>query len=884
MLNKLRLRLRALFFKPKMEDELQAELQFHLEREIEENIARGMTAEEARYAALRSFGGVERVKEESRDARGVRFLEEVWQDLRYGARMLLKNPGFTLIAALTLALGIGANTAIFSVIDATLFHPLPFEKLERLMSIKSAGYLLNLFPETDGGEFMSWREPVNVFESVAAYESGRANLSDEYSPERIQIMQVTPGFFPLLRAQPSLGRWFTDGEVKRGETRLLILTYGLWRRRFGGDENLLGKQVRLNGTPFTVIGVAPSRFGYEDYGDKPEAFIPLLPNDHLLAKEAFIPAVIGRLKDGVTQAQAQAELNAIGERLTRLKQEEAARNPEKRFGGRVEISLQPLVELFVGNLRQPLLILLGAVACVLLIACANVANLLLARALNRSPEIAVRAALGASRWRLMRQWLTESLLLALAGGAAGLLMAGWIVDALTKIYPEPLTKLGAPGIDARALLFTLAVTLLTGLLFGCAPALQFSRPDLTTALKEGGAPGAAGVAPRLRKILLVGEVALTLALLIGAGLLVKSFWRMLGLRAGFRAEQVLTLELSPAPGKYADPERLAALYQQVIERVGALPGVRIVGASNHLPMSITEGILLSPLKVIGRGDFDIMIGGTNRIASEDYFRALNIPLREGRFFDGRDTAQSPRVMIVNESLAKKAFPNESPIGKLVGYGGGDSQYEIVGVVGDSDFMGMGGNLGQEIYRPLRQRPPGALRLAILTSDDPAAMTGAVRDAVSKCDPDLPVYNVKTMTQIVAEASARRRFATLSLGAFALIGLLLSSLGVYGVMSYIIERRTHEIGVRMALGARAGDVLKLALWQGMKPILIGMPIGMAAALGLAILLADLLYGVRPIDPPTFMTVPLSLALVALLACWIPARRAMKVDPLVTLRRE
>jgi putative ABC transport system permease protein len=798
--------------------------------------------------------------------------------------MLWKNPGFTLIAVITLALGIGANTAIFSVIDATLLHPLPFEKSERLMNITSAGYLLNLRSNMDGGEFMSWREPVDVFESVAADETGRANLSDEFSPARIQIMQITPGFFPLLRVQPALGRWFGDDEIRRGETRLLVLSHGLWRNRFGADANLLGKQVRLNGTPFTVIGVAPNWFDYEVYGEKPEAFIPYLPGDNLLAKEAFFPSVIGRLKDGVTQEQARAELNGIGERLTRLKKEEAARNPGTQAGGPIEIGLRPLTELFVGDLRQPLLVLLGAVVCVLLIACANVANLLLARALNRSPEVAVRAALGASRWRLVRQWLTESLMLALAGGAAGLLIAAWIIDALTRIYPEPLTKLGAPGIDARALLFTFAVTLLTGLLFGVAPALRFSRPDLTTALKEGGGHSAAGVAPRLRMILLTGEIALTLALLVGAGLLVKGFWRMLELRAGFRAEQVLTLELSPAPGKYADPERLATLYQQVIERVRALPGAQIVGASNHLPMSITGGISLLRLKVIGRGDFDIMIGGTNRIASDDYFRALNIPLREGRFFDERDTAQAPRVMIVNESLAKRAFPNESPIGKLVGYGGGDAQYEIVGIVGDSDFMGRGGNLGQEVYRPLRQRPFGALRLAILTSVEPASIIGAVREAVSQCDPDLPIYNVKTMTQIVAEASAQRRFAMLSLGAFALVGLLLSAMGVYGVMNYIVERRTHEIGVRMALGARAGDVFKLALWQGMKPVLIGIPIGLAAALGLATLLAELLYGVRPIDAPAFMTVPPMLALTALLACWIPARRAANVDPMVALRFE
>jgi putative ABC transport system permease protein len=805
-------------------------------------------------------------------------------DLRFGLRMLRKHPAFTAIAIITLALGIGANTAIFSVIDATLFHPLPFEKSERLMEIRSAGYLLNLFPMIDGGEFMAWREPVNTFESVAAYETGRANLSDEHSPERIQIMQVTPSFFPLLRARPVLGRLFSDDEVRRGETRLLTLKYGLWQRRFGGDENLIGKQVRLNGVNFTVIGVLPSWFDYEMYGEKPEAFIPYLPGDNLLAKEAYIPTVIGRLKDVVTQAQAQAELNTIGERLTRARQEEAARNHEKRFGGRVEIGLQPLTELFVGNLRRPLLVLLGAVACVLLIACANVANLLLARALNRSSEVAVRAAMGASRWRLKRQWLTESLLLSLAGGAAGLLLAAWIIDALITIYPEPLTKLGSPGIDARAILFTLAVTLLTGLLFGCAPAWQFSNPDLTTALKEGVRSSGAGLAPRLRKLLVIGEVALTLTLLIGAGLLVKSFWRMLELRVGFRAEQVLTLELSPAPGKYSDRSRLAALYQQILERVAALPGVQTVGAANHLPLSITGGMSLFPLKVIGRGDIDWNIGGTYRIASEGYFRALNIPLRTGRFFDGRDTAQSPKVMIVNESLARKAFPNENPIGKLVTFGRGDSQYEIVGVVGDSDLTGMGGNLGQEFYLPLQQRPPGALRLAILTSVEPTSMTGGVRDAVSQCDSELPIYNVKAMAQIVAEASAQRRFAMLSLGAFALAGLLLSSLGVYGVMSYIVERRTHEIGVRMALGAQARDMLKMALWQGMKLVVIGIPVGIGAALGLTTLLAGLLYGVRPIDPLTFTIIPLLLALVTLLACWIPARRATKVDPMVALRCE
>src|SRR5262245_57891525 len=378
-------------------------------------------------------------------------------DLSYGARMLIKKPGFTLMAVLTLSLGIGANTAIFSVIDAALFHPLPFDKSEQLVNLNGAGYLLNLSPSQDDSEFMSWREPVNLFESVAAYETGRANLSDEYSPERIQVLRVTSSFFSLLRVQPSLGRLFRDDEVRRGETRLLMLSNALWQRRFGGDENLPGKTVRLNGLNFTVIGVLPSSFSYDVYGQKQEAFIPLIPADNVLAKEALVFTVIGRLKDGVTEKRARAELNLIGERLTQARQTEAAGNPKKRFSGPIEIRLQPLVELFVGQLRQPLMLLLGAVACVLLIACANVANLLLARALTRSSEVAVRAALGASRWRLVRQWLTESILLAMVGGTTGLLMAAWIIDALTKIYPIPLTRLGTPGIDGRALLFTLGV-------------------------------------------------------------------------------------------------------------------------------------------------------------------------------------------------------------------------------------------------------------------------------------------------------------------------------------------------------------------------------------------------------------------------------------------
>ena len=811
-------------------------------------------------------------------------MQILWHDLSYGARMLIKKPGFTLMAVLTLSLGIGANTAIFSVIDAALFHPLPFDKSEQLVNINGPGYLLNLYPAQDGSEFMSWREPVNLFESVAAYETGRANLSDEYSPERIQVLRVTSSFFSLLRVQPSLGRLFRDDEVRRGETRLLMLSNALWQRRFGGDENLLGKTVRLNGLNFTVIGMLPSSFSYDVYGQKQEAFIPLIPADNVLAKEALVFTVIGRLKDGVTETRARAELNLIGERLTQARQTEAAGNLEKRFSGPIEIGLQPLVELFVGQLRQPLMLLLGAVACVLLIACANVANLLLARALTRSSEVAVRAALGASRWRLVRQWLTESILLALVGGITGLLMAAWIIDALTKIYPIPLTRLGTPGIDGRVLLFTLGVTLLAGLLFGCAPAWQFSCPDLTTALKEGGRPGGSGVAPRLRKFLLIGQVALTLALLIGAGLLVKGFWRMLELRAGFLGENLLTLELSPAPSKYSDNARRSELYQQIIKGVTALPGVQTVGASNHLPFSITGGTMLLTLKVIGRGDFDWKIGGIYRIASEDYFRALKIPLRAGRFFDERDNAQSPRVMILNESLARVAFPNDYPIGKHVEVGSGGFQYEIVGVVGDSYFSDIGGNMDQEFYLPLRQRPPGALRLAIRTSADPILLTSSVRNAVRQCDSELPIHNVKTMDQIVTEEWARRRFAMLSLGAFALVGLLLSSLGIYGVMSYIVEQRTHEIGVRMALGAQAGDVLKLVIRQGIKLVLIAIPIGIAVAMGLATLLVGLLSGVKPIDPLTFTFIPLLLALVALLACWLPARRATKVDPMIALRCE
>ncbi len=805
-------------------------------------------------------------------------MQTLWQDLRYGARMLRRNPGFTTIAVLTLALGIGANTALFSFADAALFRPLPFADPERLVLVKGgAGTLVDMgFDKPE--KFMQWNHPVQSLEYIAAYDSGRANLADDLAPERIQVMRVSAGFFPMLGVNPLQGRWFSNDEQRKGQNRVLILSHQLWQRRYGGAADILERVVHLNGHSFNVIGVMPPTFQFAHDLERADAWMPLAPDDFILAKDMYYFEVSGKLKPGVAMAAAQAELNLLNQQLNL---------GERRIGQFVSdlrLSLAPLNQKFAGKLRRPLLILLAAVAFVLLIACANVANLMLTRSVGRHKELAIRSALGARRWRLARLWLTESLLLSLTGGALGLLVSAWLLDALVAISPQDVSPINQIGLNWRVIAFCGAVILLTGLLFGIAPALQSSKPDLARTLKEGGQRSAGGLSPRLRQVLTVGEVTIALVLLIGAGLMIKSFRSLLQVPPGFNPEGVLTFELAPTELKYYTKEKRAALYQAIIERLRAIPGVESAGAISHLPIARGGG-MGSPLKVEGRSGSDEVVIGLNQRVTADYFRAMEVPLIAGRYFTEQDRAGTANVMLLNQTLAWKIFPNENPVGKRIVLGmEKPTPFEVIGVVGDVRTSGLDDVAFEEFYLHSLQYPAGFVSFTIKTAVAPASLAVAAGNAVREVDKDQPLHKVKTMEQHLADSVAERRFPMLILAAFAMTALLLSALGLYGVVSYTVAERTHEIGIRMALGAQTVDVLRLVIGQGMKLVALGVALGVAAAFALTRLMRTLLFGVGATDALTFASVALLLTFVALLACWIPARRATKVDPMVALRCE
>ena len=813
-------------------------------------------------------------------------MDTLWKDLRFAARMLWKNRGVTLVAVIALALGVGANTAVFSVVNAALLRPLPYKDPERLVRLSEQSEKLPQM-SVSYPNFLDWRAQQTSFERMAATQFASYNLSGGGEPERLQGRNISPEFFSVFGVEPALGRTFTEEENRPGQGRVVVLSHGLWQRRFGSDPSILGRALTLNGEPYTVVGVTPEGFRF---GSATDVYVPLgSVNDRTMMMRDNHPGiyVYARMKPGVTAEGADQEMRTIAARL-------AAQYPDSNGGNSATVT--PLGEFFVSGIRPSLLVLLGAVGLVLLIACANIANLLLARAAARGREIAIRTALGASRWRVMRQLLVESVLLALVGGGAGLLLAMWSVDLIRSLAEGNLPPTAVIRLDSAVLLFTLGVSLLTGLVFGLAPAIQGSRADLNTSLKEGARSQTGGAGrQRVRSALVVSEVALSLLLLTGAGLLVKSFARLREARLGFEPRGLLTMQVSRSVGKDEPPARAAAYFEEMRARVGALPGVKAVAYSEGMPQLGAAETLAS---VEGRPQAPgqpppLAVRFT---ASPGYLDAMGIRLLRGRFFDERDTAGAPRVAVVDEAFARALFPGEDPVGKyLAGFAAENiPPAEIVGVVEHVNNYGLNQpeQVAPQLYYAFKQIPEKFLALqlssgvfiAVRTDGDPAALAPAVRRESQALDPAQPLYSVNTMEEVVAQSIATQRLSTTLLGFFAAVALLLAGVGIYGVMSYAVTQRRHEIGVRMALGAQPRDVLRMVVGQGMLLTLVGLGLGLAGAYALTRVLASLLYGVSATDPFVFLTVPFALAAVALLANLVPARRAMRTDPLVALRYE
>ncbi|HVG32964.1 MAG TPA: ABC transporter permease [Pyrinomonadaceae bacterium] len=796
------------------------------------------------------------------------------QDLRYGVRMLLKKPGFTVVAIIALALGIGANAAIFSVVNAVLLRSLPYSDPDRLIVLRENK--LPQFPEfsVSPGNFLDWQKQNTVFEKLVAVRGFNYNLVDTSSePERLRGARVSAGLFEMLGVKPAQGRTFTAEEDTPGHENVVILSNGLWQRRFGADPNILGRSLMLNSTSYTVIGIMPQTFQFPDR--ETELFTPVAFNAQQAEQHgAHYVSAIGRLKQGVTIEQARTEMSAIAARL-------AQQYPDSNTGW--SVSLFQMQEYEAREIKPALLILLGAVALVLLIACANVANLLLARATARQREIAIRTALGASRWRVIRQLLTESILLALVGGGLGLLLAIWGTDLLLALAPQDLPRGQGVTLDGRVLAFTILITLLTGVIFGLAPALQASRPNLNETLKEGGR-GPTGGHHRVRGSLVITEVALALVLLIGAGLLIRSFHRLQQVDPGFNPKNALTVAVSLPAKKYAEDDQQSAFFAQLIERASTMPGVLAVGATQSLP--IHDDYVLG-FNIQGRPpDAPGEEPNTNYYAvSPGYFKAMGISLLRGRLFTEQDKKDAPRVAIINETMAKKFFPGEDPIGKGINVTNGPERFrEIVGIVSDVKQYGLDKATPAQTYEPFLQEPFSGMTLIVRTEGDPTAMNASIRSQVLSIDKDQPVSRIRTLEQIVYESVAKQRFSMLLLGVFGVVALILAAVGLYGVMSYAVTQRTHEIGIRMALGAQQKDVIRLVVGQGMVLALIGVVIGLVAAFALTRVMATLLFNVSATDPLTFLAIPALLTMVALAASLVPARRAMRVDPMIALRYE
>ena len=856
------------------EEELQAEIRSHLRMAIKDRVERGETPEQAEAAARREFGNEALVKEVTREMWGWVWLRQLGQDLRYGLRTMRREPGFAAVAVLTLALGIGANTAIFSVVNAVLLRPLPYRDPARLVTVLHDGW-----KPVAPANFLDWREQTGSFESIAAAQLWGLTLTGLDRPEQLEVLQTSPEMFHLLGVDAALGRTYGAGEDQPGRDHVVVLSHGFWQRRFGGARDVVGRQVTLDGETYTVVGVMPPEFQFAPFwATHAEAWLPLNLGKRVNDRRGQSLRVFARLKPGVTLTQAQAEMEAVNRRL-------AEQHPSENEG--LTVAVDPLHEKVVGSSRPALLIILGAVGFVLLIACANVTNLMLAKSAMRQREIAVRIALGAGRWRVVRQLLTESLLLAVAGGGAGLLLAYWSNTALAALGPDTLPRVRTASLDPNVLLFTLGLSVCVGLLFGLAPALRSTKSDLTESLKSRAQGSARGRRhERVRQLLVVGEVAVSLVLLVGGGLMMRSFLRLTSVDPGFDPHGVTTATVRLAGPRYATQEQRATFFQRLTTQLGTLPGVKSASAINHIPLG--GDVWTFGFTVEGRPappDAE-RPGAVYRVVRPDYFRAVGAALLKGRDFTERDDASSIGVVIVNEALARRQWPGDEPLGKrIVLNGESPKSREVVGVVKDLKQGEWASQPQPEMYLPhLQDSSARSMTLVVRGAQGAPELGPELRRVVWEIDRDLPVSQVRSMDEVVAESVGQQRFNTLLIGLFAATALILASVGVYGVMSHAVAQRTHEIGVRMALGARGRHVLGMVIGQGLVLTLVGLAVGLAGAMALMRVMNSLLYEVSATDPLVFGGVAAVLLLTALVACYVPARRAMKVDPVIALRHD
>jgi predicted permease len=874
------LRLRSLLRRGQVEAELEEELRYHLERQIEENVANGMSAAEARYAALRAMGGMEQQKEQCRDMRRVNFIEDVVQDIRFGLRVLAKNPVFTIVAVLSLALGIGANTAIFSIVNGLLFRPLPYPESQRIVSIwhtppQESFPGLERF-SVSPANYLDWKSQSNSFEQMAAYTYAGFSLSSGNDPVAVNGAAVSSEFFTVLRTNASQGRTILPEEDQPGNDHVVVLSQKLWQRAFAANPNLIGQSVTLNSRGYTVIGIMPAGF---EAPPQAELWVPLGWDDKdKQTRSIHDYLVMARLKPGVSLKQAQTEMSTISSRL-----EEQYPEADTGWGAKVI----PLQDDLVGDIRPALLVLFGAVGFVLLIACANVANLMLARGANRQKEIAIRIALGAARSRVVRQLLCESILLAIAGGLIGLLLAYWGSGLLIRLSADSIPNPGELGIDGWALGFTLLVSFAAGIVAGIAPAFQFSKADTSETLKQStGRTGGSSVKQHTRKALVISEVALSLILLIGAGLMIRSFWKLQNVDPGCDISNTITMNLGLSSVRYSEPQQQAAFFDRVLEQMGSLPGVVSVASTTTLPLA--GGGSTQPFTIEGRPAATVAEQpmALTRYISPDYFRTLGIPLKEGRFFTEQDRNATAPVIIISEAMARQFWPGQSPIGQRLTptFHDKEGPRQIIGVVGDVKAQGLDAETSPMMYMPYKQDPRPFATLVARTTTNPQGFVQAISQAVYGIDKEQALRNVRTMEQVMADSMSGRRFNMMLLIVFAALALVLAAVGVYGVMNYAVVLRKRELGIRIALGAQAGDVLRLVLSQGLILTLIGIGVGLAAAYGLTRLMEGLLYGVTATDLVTFVSVGGVLVAMGLLASYLPARRAMKVDPMIALREE